>query len=246
VGYALGVAAAVLFVLLAAYGPGKRLVRLWSRRLPPGGEAPARVRSMVQPQLDSHVAIGLAAMGCAVAHAGVGGSASSGSGLAVAFLGASALGLLAALAYRVLPRRLSRLERSASLPEDLGALRRELADRLYAAVSGRSDVVKTIFARVLAPYERAPLGWLSLILSGRDLGGEQRALRARIDRMLEGRASSRLGGLDELVRLCVEKRALRAQWVLSSLLRVWLPLHLVAAAVAAVLLVAHVAEVAFR
>ena len=58
----------------------------------------------------------------------------------------------------------------------------------------------------------------------------------------EGRGAERLAGLDGLVRL-VELRALTAQRVLTAMLRMWLPLHGVAAALALALLFLHVLEV---
>ena len=57
--------------------------------------------------------------------------------------------------------------------------------------------------------------------------------------MLGARAAT-LDGLADLLRLVVERRALRAQWLLQGLLRVGLPVHVVAVAVTVALLVVHV------
>lgn len=245
VGYVMGIAAAVSAVLLAAYVLPKRLVRLWSRPRDRGARAEggAAVRSLVRPQMTFHVVLGLASLAMVLAHGGGRVSWSSGGTLAIAWLAAALFGGLGALAYALLPPYLSRLERSAALPEDFAPARRELLDQLYGGVTGRSELVKKLFERVLVPYLRQPAGWLSLIASRRDLGGEQRALRRRIDRLLEGRGAERLAGLDTLIRLVVELRALTAQRVLTALLRIWLPLHGVCAALALALLLVHLVEV---
>src|SRR5690606_34971661 len=150
--------------------------------------------------------------GPAVAHIGAWPHASIGGALMVALLASSLIGAVGALAYRVLPARLSRLERTAALPEDFAGLRRDLRDRLYSGVTGKSDLVKRIFEKMLVPYLRQPLGWVALMASGRALGEEQRRLRARIDRALEGRGAERLGGLDALIALVVELR----RWARSA------------------------------
>jgi hypothetical protein len=58
-----------------------------------------------------------------------------------------------------------------------------------------------------------------------------------------GARTATLDGLDDLLRLVVERRALRAQALLQGLLRVGLPVHVVAVAVTLALLVLHVALV---
>jgi Fe-S-cluster-containing dehydrogenase component/CRP-like cAMP-binding protein len=243
-GLVMGIVAALAFVALVGYAAPKRLVRWWSRKrsIATGTEASERTKSLVRPQLQLHVAIGLVAPALALAHGGASFGGSTGGALALAFHAACALGVMAAVVYALVPRRLARIERSAALPEDFSSLRRELSDRLYAGVTGRSEVVKRLFEKVLVPYLRRPGGWIVLFLRGRTLAAEQQALRARIDRILQGRNSDRLAGLDDLVRLVVELRALTVQRVLTMLLRVWLPLHIGAAAVAGALLVVHVLE----
>ncbi|HTN85892.1 MAG TPA: hypothetical protein VL242_19465, partial [Sorangium sp.] len=68
---------------------------------------------------------------------------------------------------------------------------------------------------------------------------EERALRARIDVVLEGRGAERLAGLSELIRLAVELRALPAQRALLAALRAGLPAHIITFGVAAALLLLH-------
>ncbi|HZO15184.1 MAG TPA: cyclic nucleotide-binding domain-containing protein [Polyangiaceae bacterium] len=240
-GYAMGIVAALTMLLLIAYTLPKRLVRRWSKKKKRDHQD-RRVKSLVRPQLGLHIGIGLVAPAFALAHGGAHFGATTGGALAIAFQAASVFGLLLAFAYALIPRRLARIERSAVLPEDFGSLRRELSDRLFAGVTGKSDLVKRIFEKVLVPYLRRTGGWFALIARGRTLADEQSALRARIDRMLQGRGAERLAGLEDLVRLVVELRALRAQRVLTFLLRVWLPLHITAVAVAFALLIVHVIE----
>jgi hypothetical protein len=155
------------------------------------------------------------------------------------FWSTAALGAFTALAYRLIPRRLTRIERTAALPEDVSAARRELLDRFYREVSGRSDLVKKIVEKVLVPYLKNPLGPIALLASGRGLRDEERALRARIDAVLQGRGAERLAGLTELIRIAVELRAVRAQRALLGALRAGLPAHIITFGVALALLVLH-------
>ena len=144
-----------------------------------------------------------------------------------------------ALVYRVLPAPLSRIERSGTLPEDLGGRKKAIDERTFGDLTGKSEVTKTLWARILRPYAKSPVGPLALTLSGRTLGDEQRRIRARITTVLAGRAGDKLAGLDALIRLAVERRALPAQRVLQTTLRAWLPLHVALSAIALVLLVLH-------
>ena len=249
--WAAGAAAAAGFALLLLYALPKRGVRVWMRRrgagravgtAAPEGERPP-VRSVVRPQLTAHLAIGLVTAGLALAHAPWprSGRPTLGGALHLVFWATALAGGLTALAYRLVPRRLARIERTAALPEDFAAARRELVDRLYREVSGKSELVKKIVEKILLPYARSPLGPLALLLSGRRLREEERALRARIDRVLEGRGAERLAGLSELVRLVVELRALPAQRWLLQVLRAGLPVHVITFGIATTLLVLHAA-----
>jgi hypothetical protein len=85
------------------------------------------------------------------------------------------------------------------------------------------------------------LGPLALLVSGRRLAEEEARLQARIDAMRQGRGQARLSGLAELVRTAVELRALPVRRVLHTLLRGWLPVHIVVSAVTLALLGLHVA-----
>ena len=241
-GWAAGVLAALGFALLVLYAVPKRLVRLWMRPKASDAEARAPVVSRVRPQLAVHLALGLVTTGLVFAHAPAAPLAPStaGGALRLAFLASALAGGFAAVAYRILPRRLARLERTAALPEDFSRARRELLDRLYREVSGRSDLVKKIFEKILLPYTKSPLGPIALLASGRSIRAEEQSLRARIDRVLEGRGKERLAGLDELVRIVVELRALPAQRGLLFALRAGLPAHVVTFGIALALLVVHV------
>ena len=249
VGYAMGIVAAIAVLLLTGYTVPKRITRLWSRRVARGRrsaeqsqQTPERTRSVVRLHYVFHGTLGLLSLGAVVAHSGGRLGASSGAAVALAFFTCAVLGIVGALAYAFVPRRLSRLERSASLPEDYAALRRELTDRMYSGVTGRGEVVKKLFEKILVPYLRSSSGWLVLLLSGRDLRAEERAVRQRVDVILEGRGSGRLAGLDELIRIAVELRALTAQRVLTAVLRGWLPLHVMTVGLTLVMLALHIFE----
>ncbi|MCA9707097.1 MAG: cyclic nucleotide-binding domain-containing protein [Myxococcales bacterium] len=250
-GYWAGWLALTLMLGLAAYAIPKRFVRLWmkKRRRSPalqllGAEGQmaevGRVRSAVRPFYVLHVALGLVVVGAVAAHSGLRVSASSGGALALAFWLTVGLGIVGALAYDVLPRRLSRIERVGALPEDLGPERRHLVDRLYRCLSGRSDLVKRIAERLLIPYAHSPAGSLALLLSGRGLRQEEQRLRHAVDRALQGRGVGKLAGLDDVVRIAVEMRALPLRRLLTASLRGWLPIHIIATGITLTLLVVHV------
>lgn len=251
-GLGAGVGAAVGMLVLLSYAAPKRIVGLWmrrrrarsaARRLAEADDARARAvpRSRVRPWLDLHVVIGGLTMAAVLGHAGLRVPAGPSGSLVLAFWLVSVLGGLGAVAYRVVPSRLARLERRGDLPEDLAGERRVLIDRLYAQASGRDPLVKAIAQRVLVPYARAVLGPLALLGSGRRLAEEEARLGARIDAMRQGRGQERLAGLPELVRTAVELRALPLRRALHAGLRGWLPLHIVVSAVALALLGLHVA-----
>ncbi len=221
VGYGMGVAAALGLVALVAYAGTKRRRRAYPL----------------------HVMLGWLVVAAAAGHGGVVTGGSSGAALGLSLLGAVGLGALAGVAYRWVPRRLARLQRQAPGPDGYDDRQRRLSDALYGAVSGRSDVVKALFARVLVPYLRQPLGGFRMAVSGRTIEAERKRLRRRVDDVLGGRGRDRLEGLEQLVSLAVDMRALRAERWWLMWLRALPPLHGVVAAVCLALLVVHVVEV---
>jgi Fe-S-cluster-containing dehydrogenase component/CRP-like cAMP-binding protein len=237
-GLAAGVIAALLVLALAAYSVPKRFVRLWMKPRDRRERARPVARSRVKVLMLAHVVVGGIAPAAVLAHAdGLGGS---GGALLLGFLVATVLGGFGALVYRAIPRALTRIERGGSLPEDLKGDARELRARLFKEMSGTGDLVKRIADRILVPYARAPLGWIALVASRCTLAEEERRLRAQVDAVLEGRGVDRLAGLEKIIRVAVEVRALPGRRVLSGSLRAWLPLHMVMAAVTLALLAVHV------
>jgi hypothetical protein len=194
----------------------------------------------------AHIALGVLALGAVLGHTHGSAPGNAAGALALAMALALATGLLGAAIHVLLPPRLARLERGSVLPEELSARRRELDERIFTQLSGRSEVVKTLYGRILRPYRAARFGGVLLLASGRRLREEEKRVRATLNGLLEGRRSERLDGLDELVRLVVEHRAVGALRLLTFALRGWLPVHLAATATAVVLLVAHVIAVAVR
>jgi len=240
VGLGAGVLAGFGVLALLLYAIPKRGVRRWMRPRGAGAE-PKKPASVARPQLQIHLALGLVSAGLSLAHAPMRGGGGSGAALLCALALTSAAGALAAIAYRLLPPRIARIERAAALPEDFSRACRDLHDRLYRTASGKSDLVKKLIEKILLPYARSPLGPIAILASGKSLREEQAALRAHIDAVLEGRGQERLAGLSELVRIVVELRALPAQRLLLAALRVWLPLHIATFGVAIALLLVHVA-----
>ncbi len=239
-----GIVAAVATAMLGLHVLVKRVVRLWvrprSRRRALAGVQQGAPRSRVRPLLRVHVWLGLVAPIAVLAHAGARIPDGPAGALVAAWWLSAALGGLGALVYATLPRRLSRLEREGALPEDLRHRRAELLDRLYRAGSGRSELVRAIAARVLVPYARNPLGPLALLASGRTLAEEESRVRGKVTAMLQGRGAERLAGVDEIVRVVVELRALPVRRTLTAALRGFLPLHIVASALVFALLAIHI------
>jgi hypothetical protein len=233
-----GVLAGVLITLLVAYAGVKRSPRLLARI-----RGSARLGRVLYV---AHLAVGVVAVGATLAHSHGAAPGNVAGTLTLAMALALATGALGAVLHVVLPSRLARLERGSVLPEELAHRRREIDERIFAQLSGRSEVVKTLYGRVLRPYRAARFGSLSLVASGRRLRDEEKRVRATLGGLLEGRKSERLDGLDELVRLVVEHRAIGSLRGLTFALRGWLPVHLAATAAAIVLLVVHVVAVAVR
>jgi hypothetical protein len=223
-----GAALAALTVVLLAYGAKKRLPARWIRL------GSTRVHYIV------HLAVGALVGGLAAGHAGFGWATAGAAMARVAFYAALASGAACGAIYALVPGRLTRVEKKGLLPEDVAAHRRELGDRVFSLLTGKSELAKTLYAKVLQPYEKSRLGPLALLLSGRTLSAEQARLRARIDAMLGGRGKDKLAGVDDLVRAVVELRGLRAGAPLRALLAAALPLHLVVVLASIVAVAAHV------
>jgi Fe-S-cluster-containing dehydrogenase component/CRP-like cAMP-binding protein len=236
--WASGVVAGALVVVLVGYSGVKRAPRMLARL-----RGSSRLgRSMYV----AHISLGVLALGAVLGHTGGSAPGDAAGALAIAMALSLATGLLGAVIHVLLPPRLARLERGSVLPEELVGRRRDLDERIFTQLSGRSEVVKTLYGRVLRPYRAARTGALLLVASGRRLRDEEKRVRATLSGLLEGRTSERLDGLDELVRLVVEHRAVGALRLLTFALRAWLPVHLAATAMAVVLLVAHVVAVVRR
>jgi Fe-S-cluster-containing dehydrogenase component/CRP-like cAMP-binding protein len=230
-----GVVAGILVLLLVAYAGVKRAPRVLARMRSSGSTA--RVLYV------AHLAIGMLAVGGTVAHTGFAAPGNVAGALALAMTIALGTGALGAAVHVLLPPRLARLERGSVLPEELVSRRREIDERIFTQLSGRSEVVKTLYGRVLRPYRASRFGALLLVASGRRLREEEKRVRKAMEGLLQGRKSERLDGLDDLVRLVVEHRAIGALRLLTFALRGWLGVHLASTAAALVLLVAHVVAV---
>lgn len=230
-----GVLAGVVLALLVAYAVLKRVH---------GPIAKLRGRIPLSRWLYvGHLSAGAFACGVIATHVRGAFSPNVGGALAVAIALAVVTGALGAAISALVPRALSRVERKSVLPEELAARPREIEQKIFAALSGKSELVKTLFVKALRPYRRSAFGPIALLASRRTLREEEKAVRARLDALTGGRKGESLAGIDELVRLVVEHRAVRVQRVLTWTLRGWLVPHLAATAAALVLLVLHVVAV---
>jgi Fe-S-cluster-containing dehydrogenase component len=224
-----GASGALLLVLVALLFGYAGVKRLGVRARGGLGRALA-----ARPHFVAHLAVGTASLGVALAHA------RGHSALAVGFWCAALLGALAGAAAALVPRRLARIERAALLPEEIGEALERVDARVFRDLSGRSDLLKGLYQRVLRPFSRSPL----VLARACVLGTPQRVLRERLEarvRAIVGGDDERLAGLDGLVSVAVERQALRAQRVLTALLRGTAFLHVVVAVGLGLLVVLHVA-----
>jgi Fe-S-cluster-containing hydrogenase component 2/CRP-like cAMP-binding protein len=237
---AAGIAAAVVALLLAAQSWLKRSA--WARSRVARVVPRDRHGSLVRPMLALHGWFGALSAGAALLHGGLSVPSSGVAGLLwLSFFGCAASGVLGAVAYRVLPRRITRLERSVVLPEDGPREVERLLDGLFVATTGQNRAIKQLLASLLVPYVRSRAGVFELLLSGRGLSEENARLGARIERALSGRVSQRLASHKPLVATAVALRAERARRVLERVLGAFVPVHLVLCVVMLVMLALHVA-----
>lgn len=186
--------------------------------------------------MSMHAVVGAWALGAALAHSGGAGIGTPGVLLAT-LAGSVGLGLFGWVAYRVLPRRLTRLEAEV---EDERIAVADRVDVLMRAVGGRSDALKRLTATILMPYARSFGGGLRLLVSGRSLAQERQRLRASLESSLGGPRLAKMDGLDDVLVAVVEARASRPRHVLRFALRGWLLPHIVLSMVGVALLVVHV------
>lgn len=231
-----GVLAGLLALGLLLHGIVKRVptLRSWLavRLVPPG-------RGLLARLVPLHALLGAFAAAAVLAHTGLRTGHGAASLLGLTFWLLAASGTLGALAYRCLPRRLTRLEQRGTLPEDHAEERDELAQRLYAGLSERDRAVKELARRLLLPYASAWGGSLALIASGRTRAEEEARMLDRVARLLHGRKSERLSEVSGLVKAAVAVRALGARELLERALGLWVPVHLVLSLLFGLLLGVH-------
>ena len=263
-GWALGWVALVGMLGSASYAGVKRLPRLWMRRRRKdraedrraalvnaavgAAQQDAPPRSKTRGWLDLHLVLGTTTIAAVCGHAGASLKPGPYGSLLLASWAVFALGILGALVYRLVPRRLARLERRGALPEDLAAEQHALEEALFPRLSGSSKRVKAAAAKMLVPYTRAMWGPWVLLLSGRTERAERKALRERIEYRFppQTEAAADPEGheartLDELVRIAVQLRTVPARRALTLVLRAWLPIHAALTGIVLALLAVHIA-----
>jgi len=152
-------------------------------------------------------------------------------------------GLFAFALGRVVPRAVTRAE-GKSTGEDQGPEEwRALGTALLATLSGKSELTKAVFERVLGPYDRRFFGPLAFALSGRSQRQERTRLTTSIDSLLEGRGRDRQVEVVEVASVVVERRAHRARMLMTRVLRGVVVIHILAVAASLGLIAAHVVEV---
>ncbi|MGB1275884.1 MAG: cyclic nucleotide-binding domain-containing protein, partial [Nannocystaceae bacterium] len=132
-GLTLGMLAAVAMLLLVGHSIPKRITRLWMRKRSRSGartKAPPPARSRLKPLVQLHILLGLLLPAAVLGHAGTTISGTVAGSLHVSLWVLLVLGIWGAIAYRLLPPVLGRLERRGALPEDLVDRRQHLLDRM--------------------------------------------------------------------------------------------------------------------
>lgn len=191
----------------------------------------------------AHVSLGTFLVGVLVAHTGLRVPSNAAGALTLAIALTIATGLVGAFLVKVIPPALSRIERKSVLPEELYLRPKEIDERIFQALSGKSELTKTLYVKTLRPYVRSTFGPLSLLATRRSLREEERALRARLDASMAGEKrgdANASTGINDLVRLVVERRAVKAQRLLTWLLRGFVVPHLAVTTAAIVLLFLHI------
>ncbi len=234
-----GVMSGFMCCALAAYPIFKRVARARALGQPKVVDPERANHSRVRIHYVTHVAVGTFAVGVVVAHVASRSWSALGASLAASFIATSFFGIASAVAYAFAPRILTRLDRRGALPEDISDRIREARERTFTDLTGKSDLVKTIYGRVLDPYATSPLSTIKLVLSGRSLRDEEAMLRSRVQAMLAGRGSGKLDGLDALLGDVVERRALVAERILNGILRGGFAVHVIASALVLALLAIH-------
>jgi len=227
-----GILAGVLIATLVMYAGMKR-VR--------GPIAKLRGRiALSRGMYIAHVALGTFACGVIASHAGLQVPPNAAGALTLAVLLTIATGLIGALLVAFVPRALSRVERKSVLPEELYLRPKEIDEKIFSTLSGKSELAKTLFVKRLRPYVRSRLGPLFLLATRRSLKEEEKALRTTLDQLTGGKKGDALVGVNELVRLVVERRAVKAQRLLTWMLRGFVVPHLAATVATIVLLGLHI------
>jgi Fe-S-cluster-containing dehydrogenase component/CRP-like cAMP-binding protein len=229
-----GILSGLLILLLVGYAVGKRIRGPLAKLR---GPLPSLSRWLYV----AHLSMGAFAAGVVTMHVGGRVPPNVAGALTITIALAIVTGAFGGVISGFVPRILSRVERKSVLPEELAARPKEIDEKIFATLSGKSELVKTLFIKALRPYRRSLVGPILLVLSGRTLRKEETVLRQRLDALTGGRSSAQhTAGLDDLVRLVVEHRAVRAQRLLTWTLRGWLVPHVATTAAALVLLVLHV------
>jgi hypothetical protein len=234
-----GIVSGVVCLALTTYPIFKRVARVRALGQPRVVDPERANHSRVRIHYVAHVALGTFSVGVVAAHVAFRTWSSLGAALATAFVASALFGATTALAYAFIPRILTRLDRRGALPEDIADRIREARERTFTDLTGKSDLVKTIYGRILDPYARSFMSTIMLVLSGRSLRDQERVLRARVEEMLGGRGSDKLEGLDALIGDVVERRALIAERALNGILRGAFGVHVIVSALVVVLLVIH-------
>ncbi len=181
----------------------------------------------------AHLAIGMLTLGVAATHA------RTHSALAIAFWSAAFFGLLTATLFAVIPKRLACIQRNVVLPEEIDAKLAALDSRVFRDLSGTSDLLKGLYAKILGPYSRSIVVLVMTCVIARSQRVMRDALATRVHAFVHA-GDERLEGLEGLVSIVVERQAFRAERVLTRALRASTFVHVVIACGLIALVMFHV------
>jgi Fe-S-cluster-containing dehydrogenase component len=217
-----GVASTVVFVLLGALGARKRIR--------------TRALGSLFGWARIHAILGGLFVGLVLFHAGYAATSVLTATLLATILLVSLLGVAGSVANAVIPRIIARSQEESLLPEDIGPrvelLERENTELLYS-------VDELSRARVQKQVDKLVVGGWQCLIQG--LGPSRLAeLAEKRAQKLPAIAEREHAVSVRVAQNIMTARLYRAQNAVETLLLSWLPVHLVGAAAAGLLLVGHV------
>ena len=196
--------------------------------------------------LNGHVYLGLLAVLLVFFHAGFRFHELSGVFAAVLLTIVTISGVVGAIFYAILPRRLTEVENNAA-PEDVANEMNQLAERIHMMAKTKSQAFREVCQGLME--ENTPTGWLGWRILFTQKGGQgSSASFRRLVEKVQTVPASEQPEIQRVILLATQWRDLheqfRAQMRLKNLLQSWLYLHVPFSAAMVVAIMIHLFLVA--